>query len=103
VKVSELCRMVEESVKSGRYPLETEAQKKFAGSLQVINKSGAEDLHGSCIVIETRVHDLYVINNYVSNIQHLPGAIEVDVLDSFKMICRKLERLDSGVSLKRLS
>jgi hypothetical protein len=103
VKVSELCRMIEDSVKSGRYPLETETQKKFASSLQVTNKSGTEDLHGSGIVIETKVHDLYVVNNYVPNIQHVPGAIEVDVLDSFKMICRKLERLDTGVGLKRLS
>ena len=103
MKVSELCRMIEDSIKSGRYPLETETQKKFAGSLQVTNKSDTEDLHGSGIVIETRVHDLFVVNNYVLNIQHLPGAIEVDVLDSFKIICRKLERLDTGVSLKRLS
>ena len=103
MKVSELCRMIEDSIKSGRYPLETETQKKFAGSLQVTNKSNTEDLHGSGIVIETRVHDLFVVNNYVLNIQHLPGAIEVDVLDSFKIICRKLERLDTGVSLKRLS
>jgi hypothetical protein len=27
------------------------------------------------------------------NIQHLPGVIEMDVLDSYKMLCRRLERV----------
>jgi hypothetical protein len=99
MKISELCKMIEDSVHSGRYPLETDAQKKLAGSLQVINR-GAEDLKGSDILIETRVQELYVVNNYVPNIQHLPGVIELDAIDSFKMICRKLERLDHGIQLK---
>jgi hypothetical protein len=100
MKVSELCKMIEDSIRSGRYPLETETQKKFASILQVINKSDSEDLHGSNIAIETRVQDLYVVSNYVPNIQHLPGVIELDVVDSFKMICRKLDRLDQGIKLK---
>jgi hypothetical protein len=66
----------------------------------VINRSDSEDLKASDIRIETRVQDLYVVSNYVPNIQHLPGAIEQDVIDSFKMICRKLERLDQGIQLK---
>lgn len=100
MKVSELCKMIEDSIRSGRYPLETETQKKFASILQVINKSDSEDLHDGNIRIETRVQDLYVVSNYVPNIQHLPGVIELDVVDSFKMICRKLDRLDQGIKLK---
>jgi hypothetical protein len=100
MKISELCKMVEDSVRSGRYPLDTETQKKLASSLQVINRSDTEDLKGSNIRIETRVQELYVVGNYVPNIQHLPGVIELDVIDSFKMICRKLERLDRGIQLK---
>lgn len=100
MKVSELCKMIEDSIRSGRYPLETETQKKFASMLQVINKSDSEDLHDGNIRIETRVQDLYVVSNYVPNIQHLPGVIELDVVDSFKMICRKLDRLDQGIKLK---
>jgi hypothetical protein len=92
--------MIEDSVRSGRYPLDTDAQKKLAGSLQVINRSESEDLKAVNIRIETRVRDLYVINNYVPNIQHLPGVIELDAIDSFKMICRKLERLDRGIQIK---
>ncbi len=100
MKVSELCKMIEDSIRSDRYPLETETQKKFAGILQVSNKSGSEDLHDDNISIETRVQDLYVVSNYIPNIQHLPGVIELDVVDSFKMICRKLDRLDQGIKLK---
>ena len=100
MKISELCNMIEDSVRSGRYPLDTDTQKKLAGSLQVINRSETEDLKAVNIRIETRVRDLYVINNYVKNIQHLPGVIELDAIDSFKMICRKLERLDRGIQIK---
>ena len=100
MKISELCKMIEDSLRSGRYPLATDTQKKFAGELQVKNMSDSEDLKGSNIRIETRVQELYVINNYVPNIQHLPGVIELDVVDSFKMICRKLERLELGIKLK---
>lgn len=99
MKIFELCKMIEDSVKSGKYPLDTELQKKFADALQVINRSDSEDLKDSNIRIETRVHELYVVNSYIPNIQHLPGVIELDVIDSFKMICRKLERLDQGVQI----
>jgi hypothetical protein len=100
MKISELCKMIEDSIQSGRYPLDNDTQKKLAGALQVINKSDTEDMKGSDIRIETRVQELYVKNNYVPNIQHLPGVIELDVVDSFKMICRRLERLDHGIQLK---
>ncbi len=91
--------MIEESIHSGRYPLDTEAQKKFAASLRVANMSDSEDLKGNSIKVETRIGDLYVANNYLPNIQHLPGVVELDVLDSFKMICRRIERLDQGIKL----
>jgi hypothetical protein len=100
MKISELCKMIEDSIRSGRYPLDSDTQKKLAGALQVTNRSDTEDLKSSDIRIETRVQELYVINNYIPNIQHLPGVIELDVVDSFKMICRKLERLDHGIKLK---
>ena len=101
MKVSELCKMIEDSIRSGRYPLGTETQKKFASELRVLNRSESEDLHDADnIKIETRVEDLYVITNYIPNIQHLPGAIEMDVIDSFNMICRKLDRLEKGLQLK---
>jgi hypothetical protein len=99
MRISEMCKMLEDSVRSGKYPLDTETQKKLASTLQVINRSETEDLKASDIRIETRVQELYVINNYIPNIQHIPGVIELDVIDSFKMICRKLERLDHGIQL----
>lgn len=102
MKVSDLCGMIEDSVRSGRYPLQTETQKKMAGSLRVLNKSDHDDLEQERIEVETRIGDLYVLNNYTRGIKHLPGVIELDVLDSFKMICRKLERTDSGMQIARL-
>lgn len=95
-----MCKMIEDSIRSGRYPLDTDVQKKLAAALQVINRSDGEDLKGSNIKIETRLEELYVVSNYLPDIQHLPGVIEMDVIDSFKMICRKLERLDRGIQLK---
>lgn len=103
MEISQLCKMIEDSVRSGRYPLDTEAQKKFAGQLQVINRSGTEDMKAGDIRVETRVQDLYVVSNYVQGIQHLPGVIELDAIDSFKMLCRKLERLDSPAGLHQIN
>ena len=100
MRISELCKMIEDSIRSGRYPLDTDVQKKLAAALQVINRSDGEDLKGSNIRIETRVQELYVVSNYVPNIEHLPGVIELDIIDSFKMTCRKLERLDHGIQMK---
>ncbi len=101
MKVSELCAMIQESVRSARYPLATDTEKKFAGSVQVSLKSGADDLKARDIAVEVRVHDLYVINNYVPNIQHLPGIIEAEAVESYRMICRKIDRLDTGVQIRR--
>lgn len=101
MKVSELCRMIEESARSGRYQLDTDTQKKLAPKLQVSSKTEPDDLKAPSIAVETRVGDLSVVNNYVQNIQHLPGVIEADVVDSFRMICRRFERIDSGVQIRR--
>ncbi|MGB7955890.1 MAG: hypothetical protein WCF23_18100, partial [Candidatus Nitrosopolaris sp.] len=70
--------------------------KRFSNSLQVINRSDSDDLKSSDIKIEVRIQGLYIISNYVPNIEHLPGIIEVDsfnVLDSFKIQCRRLSRI----------
>ena len=95
MKVSQLCKMIEDSIHNGKYPLEDQ-QKYFANSLQVINRSDSDyDLKKGSgeIKVEVRIQGLYVTSNYVSNIEHLPGIIEVDVLDSFKMLCRRLGRI----------
>jgi hypothetical protein len=104
MKVSQLCSLIQESIRSGRYPLDTDTQKKFAGSVLVTNVPSSQDavLDGAeKVAVEVRVDDLYVVNGYVPNILHLPGIIEADVLDSFKMICRRIERLDSGMQIRR--
>jgi hypothetical protein len=95
MRVSELCKMVQDSIHSGRYPLE-DNQRDLANSIQVINRSSVDDLKSQDIKIEVRLQDLYVLNNYVSDMQHLPGIIEIDILDSFKMLCRRLERIDKS-------
>ena len=85
--------MIEDSIHGGKYPLEDQ-QKHFANSLQVIDRSASDDLKRSSeIKIEVRIQGLYIISNYVPNIEHLPGIIEVDVLDSFKILCRRLGRM----------
>src|SRR6185437_4420216 len=94
MKISELCKMIEGSIHSGTYPLEDQQQKQLANSVEVINRSDSDDLKNSDIKIEVRIQNLYIVNNYTSNIQHLPGVIETDVLDSFKMLCRAWQELD---------
>ena len=92
MKISQLCKMIEDSIHGGKYPLEDQ-QKRFANSLQVISRSDSDDLKSSEIKIEVRIQGLYIISNYVPNIEHLLGIIEVDVLDSFKILCRRLGRM----------
>ena len=92
MKISELCKMIEDSIHDGKYPLEDQ-HKRFSNSLQVINRSDSDDLKSSEIKIEVRIQGLYIISNYLPNIEHLPGVIEVDVLDSFKILCRRLGRM----------
>src|ERR671927_708131 len=108
MKISELCKMIEESIHTGKYPIDYENnnQRNLANSVQVINRSVSDDLRSSDIIIEVRIQDLYTISNYIPNIKHLPGIIESDVLDSFKILCRRLERIDESNDIskdKRLS
>ncbi|MDQ4073616.1 MAG: hypothetical protein M3162_04845 [Thermoproteota archaeon] len=93
MKISELCKMIQDAIHSGKYPLD-EQQKHFASSLKVINKSGSEDMKSSDIKIEVSIENLYTLNNYIPSIRHLPGVIEIDVLDSFKMLSRRLGRVE---------
>jgi hypothetical protein len=97
MKVSELCKMVQDSIHSGKYPLENN-QRGLANSIQIINRSPKDDLESSDIKVEVRLQDLFVLNNYVPNMQHLPGIIEIDILDSFKMLCRRLERIEKSTN-----
>jgi hypothetical protein len=87
--------MIEESIRSGIYPMDQETEKQMARLVQIKNKSISDDLKDKEIKIEVRLNDLYVLNNYVQSIQHLPGAIEVDALDSFKMLCRRSARMQT--------
>jgi hypothetical protein len=88
--------MIEDSIQSGRYPLDKETEKQLAGLVQVINRSFSDDLKESDIRIEVRLRDLYVLSNYNQSIQHLPGVIEVDALDSFKMLSRRTGRIEKS-------
>lgn len=88
--------MIEDSIHSGRYPLDQENEKQLAGSVQVSNRSLSDDLLENDIKIEVRLQDLYVLNNYTQSIQHLPGVIEIDALDSFKMLSRHIGRTDKS-------
>jgi hypothetical protein len=84
--------MIEDSIHDGKYPLEDQ-QKRFSNSLQVINRSDSDDMKSDEIKIEVRILGLYTISNYVPNIEHLPGVIELDVLDFFKILCRRVGRI----------
>ena len=88
--------MIEDSIQSGRYPLDKDTEKQLAGLVQVINRSSSDDLKESDIRIEVRLRDLYVLNNYNQSIQHLPGVIEVDALDSFKMLSRRTGNIEKS-------
>jgi hypothetical protein len=90
--------MIEESFRSGKYPLAQETEKQRSKLVKVINRSSSDDMKGDNIIIETRINDFYVINNYVSQITHLPGMIEMDTLDSFKMLSRRIDRLNDHIS-----
>jgi hypothetical protein len=95
MKISELCKMIEESIHSGIYPLDQETEKQMAGLVRIKNRTLSDDFKDKDIKIEVSINDLYVLNNYVQSIQHLPGAIEVDALDSFKMLCRRTARIQA--------
>jgi hypothetical protein len=88
--------MIEESIHTGKYPLENQ-QKNIAKLVKVINRSDSDDLKSNDIKIEVRIQNLYTLNNYTPNIEHLPGIIEMDILDSFKMLCRRSDRVSSNI------
>ena len=90
--------MIEESFRSGKYPLTQESERQKSQLVKVINRSDSEDMKGDNIVIETRITDFFVMNNYVSEITHLPGMIEMDALDSFKMLSRRIDRVKNDLS-----
>ncbi|MGE5634949.1 MAG: hypothetical protein ACM3VV_06920 [Deltaproteobacteria bacterium] len=96
MKISDLCKMIEDSIHSGRYPLNQDTEKQMAGLVQVINRSSSDDLKENDIKIEVRLKDLYVLNNYIQSIQHLSGVIEIDALDSFKMLSRRIGRIEKS-------
>jgi hypothetical protein len=97
MKVSELCRMIEESIHDEKYPLEDQEQKNFAKLVKITNRSESDDLKSNDIKIEVRIQNLFVLNNYVPDIEHLPGIIEMDILDSFKILCRRIGRISSDL------
>lgn len=97
MKISELCKMIQESIHAGRYPFENENQKKYVKLVKILNKSDSEDLKSNDIRIEVRIQELFTLNNYVANIEHLPGIIEMDILDSYKMLSRRAERVSSDL------
>ena len=97
MKISELCKMIEDSIHSGKYPLDQDIEKQMADFVKVINRSSSDDLKKeNDIKIEVRLKDLYVLNNYIQSIQHLPGIIEIDALDSFKMLSRRIGRIEKS-------
>jgi hypothetical protein len=96
MKISQLCKMIEDSFHSGRYPMNQNIEKQMVDFVQIINRSSSDDLKDKDIKIEIRLKDLYVLNNYIQSIQHLPGVIEIDALDSFKMLSRRIERIEKS-------
>jgi len=93
--------MIEESIRNRKYTLEDQQQKHLAHDVEVINKTDSEDLKNADIKIQVRIQNLYTLNNYVPNIEHLPGVIEMDVLDSFKMLCRRVTRIQATSELNK--
>ena len=105
MQISELCKMIEESFRSGKYPLTQESERQKSQLVKVINRSASEDMKADNIIIETRISDFFVMNNYVSEITHLPGMIEMDTLDSFKMLSRRIDRVkndSSNITIKKI-
>lgn len=97
--------MIEESFHSEKYPLTQETEKQMSKLVKVINRSSSEDLKGDNIIIETRINDFFVMNNYVPDITHLPGMIEMDALDSFKMLSRRMDRIKNdanNITIKKI-
>jgi hypothetical protein len=97
LKISELCKLIEESLRTGKYPFSSENEVKMSQRVQINSKSTTDSLKDENIIIEIKLDDFYVINNYNCKLSHLPGIIEIDSLDSFKMLSRRLSRIDKGI------
>jgi|SRR6188472_4404995 len=82
--------MIEE-FHSRKYLSEDKQQKHFTNLVRIMNKSDFENLKNSDIKIDVRLQNLYTTNNRVSNIQPVPGIIE---MDSFKMLCKRLGSIE---------
>lgn len=57
MKISELCKLIEESIHSGKYPLDQKIEKQMASQVQVINRSSSDDLKDEDINIEVRLRN----------------------------------------------
>ncbi len=55
--------MIEESFRSGKYPLTQETEKRMSKLVKVINRSSSEDMKGDNIIIETRISDFFVMSH----------------------------------------
>jgi hypothetical protein len=55
MKISELCKMIEDVIRSGKYSSEAKQYKDFANSVMVINRSESEDLKHKDIKVEVRI------------------------------------------------
>lgn len=64
-------------------PITNQTDAKLTNSYFLINR---------WFSFSQRITEYYQVN-IVPNIEHLPGIIEVDVLDSFKILCRRLSRI----------
>ena len=58
MKISDLCKMIEDSFHSGKYPVEDQ-QKNFTDFVEVINRSNTEDLQSSDIKIEVTTLQIF--------------------------------------------
>jgi hypothetical protein len=98
LKISDLCNLIEESFHSGKYPLSIDTEKTMSSLVKIVNKSSSDDFKEDNIIIETRINDFFVLNNYTPALSHLPGIIEMDCLESFKMLSRRIDRISSNKS-----
>jgi len=84
-------------MRTGKYPFSSEIERKMSQRVQINNKSTTDSLKDDNIIIEIKLDDFYVLNNYNCKLAHLPGIIEIDSLDSFKMLSRRLSRINTGI------
>ena len=49
MKISDLCKMIEDSIRSNKYFFENEQQKHFSKFIEIINRSETDDLKSNDI------------------------------------------------------